>query len=203
MALNYKDLISNTLLEINQEKKLKKITVTDIQRQSGISRQTFYNHFIDMDDLIQFTYKKNIVVHWNPQDKELDFCDHILEDFSQTMKYKKFLKDSFEINSPNNLQDYMVDYCIAFEKDWMQTFYGNEPMPEDLQNAVVFAAGGAMHIKIQWIRTDTKRAILDVVKDIIDNENRCLTPLFFSNPEDSPFYKASVKITQIIRDNHE
>ena len=85
----------------------------------------------------------------------------------------------------------------------MQTFYGDKPMPEDLENAVVFAAEGAMHIKIQWIRTDTKRAILEVVKDIIDNEDRCLTPLFFTNSEDSPFLKASKQITQIIHENHE
>lgn len=38
MALNYKDLLSDVLLELNKNKKLGKITVTDIQKNSGINR---------------------------------------------------------------------------------------------------------------------------------------------------------------------
>lgn len=201
MALNYKDLISDTLLELNKDKSLRKIKITDIQKKSGISRQTFYNYFIDIYDLIQYTYTKNIVVHWNPNEKNLDFCSNLLEDLSKTMKYCKFLKDSFEIHGPNNLTNYMVDYCIDFELKWMQTYYGNDPMPVYMKNAVVFAAGGSMYIKLQWIRKNINRPLFDVVKDIIDNENRCLTPLFFKNPQDSPFEKASHEIDQIIADN--
>ncbi len=197
MAANYKNMLSDTLLTLNQTKSLKKISITDIQRYSGISRQTFYNYFIDIYDLIQFTYKKNIVVHWDPLDKQLDFLDHIIEDFSKTIQYQKFLKDAFEMQSPNNLKDYMIDYCIKFEQNWMQTFYGDEPMPSELLNTVMFAAGGAMHMKVQWIRNDIDRPILDIIKDIIDNENRCLTPLFFKNSEESPFQIAAHKIRTI------
>ena len=68
MVINYKNLLSESLLILNTTKTLKKITVTDLQKESGISRQTFYNHFLDIDDLIQYTYKKEIVVHWDPHE---------------------------------------------------------------------------------------------------------------------------------------
>lgn len=203
MAISYKDMISDTLLELNMSKNLKKISVTDIQKASGVSRQTFYHHFADILDLIQYTYTRNIVIHWDPDDKDLDFCDHLLEDFSRTMKYRKFLQDAFEFHGPNNLMDYMVDYCIDFEQKWMQTFYGEDPVPEYMQRAVTFAAGGAMHIKIQWVRSGIDRPLFEVVQDVIDNENRCLTPLFFKEPSDSPFEKAAVKIRKIIDENGE
>lgn len=201
MAVSYKDMISDTLLELNQSKSLKKISVTDIQKASGVSRQTFYNHFKDIFDLIQYTYTKNIVIHWDPKDKGLDFCDHLLQDFSRTMKYRKFLKDAFDLHGPNNLMDYMVDYCIDFEQQWMQTFYGEEPVPDEMRRAVTFAAGGAMYIKIRWIRGGIDRPLFDVVQDVIDNENRCLTPLFFPVKEESPFHQAGEKIRKIILEN--
>lgn len=198
MAINYKDIFCNALLQLNKNKRLNKITVTDVQKKANVSRQTFYNHFVDIYDLIQYTYKKKIVIHWDPTDTELDFCDHLLEDFSKTITYQHFLKDSFEIHDKNNLLDYMVNYCISFEQDWMQTFYGEIPMPLSLKNAVTFAAAGAMHIKIQWIKNDINRPLNDVVKDVIDNENRCLTPLFFKNPADSPFEKAAIKLQKLV-----
>jgi|GEM_PF-376665 Transcriptional regulator len=194
MVINYKNLLSESLLILNTTKTLKKITVTDLQKESGISRQTFYNHFLDIDDLIQYTYKKEIVVHWDPHDLDLDFYDHIIEDFSKTKKYHKFLKDAFDIHGQNNLLEYTINYCVQFEQEWMQSFYGNETMPNSMLNAVAFAAGGSMYMKIRWIMNGIDRPLLDVAQDVIDNENRCLTPLFFVNPDDSPFEKSAQKI---------
>lgn len=40
----------------------------------------------------------------------------------------------------------------------------------------------------------------NVVRDIIDNTNRSLTPLFFASPKDSPLEKASGKIHAMINE---
>ena len=53
MAIDVKALISDALLELCNEKPLSKISISDIQKKSGVSRQTFYNHFRDKNDLIQ------------------------------------------------------------------------------------------------------------------------------------------------------
>jgi len=45
-------LITNALVKVGRNKALKQITVSDLTRTSGISRGTFYLHYLDKDDLV-------------------------------------------------------------------------------------------------------------------------------------------------------
>ncbi|MGN0295033.1 MAG: TetR/AcrR family transcriptional regulator, partial [Lachnospiraceae bacterium] len=40
------------LSELLREKNIQDITVTDLTRQAGINRKTFYNHFSDVHDVL-------------------------------------------------------------------------------------------------------------------------------------------------------
>jgi len=46
------NLITNALVKVGENKALKQITVSDLTRTSGISRGTFYLHYLDKDDLV-------------------------------------------------------------------------------------------------------------------------------------------------------
>ena len=50
-----KRAISASLKKLLCEKKLNKITVQDIADDCGINRQTFYYHFQDIYDLVEWT----------------------------------------------------------------------------------------------------------------------------------------------------
>ena len=56
MTLVVKKMLANTLKELMNEKPLTKITVQDLTKKCGISRQTFYNHFHDIYELVEFQY---------------------------------------------------------------------------------------------------------------------------------------------------
>ena len=62
LAIDVKALLADALLELCEQKPLSKISVSDIQAQSGVSRQAFYNHFRDKQDLIQYIYLNRIIV---------------------------------------------------------------------------------------------------------------------------------------------
>ena len=52
-----KEIFADTLLELSQKKTVDKITVQQIVDESGLSLQTFYNHFKDKADLILWVHK--------------------------------------------------------------------------------------------------------------------------------------------------
>ena len=54
--INVKETFANALLELSAQKPLEKITVKEIVNQAGAGRQTFYNHFSDKYDLINWFY---------------------------------------------------------------------------------------------------------------------------------------------------
>lgn len=57
MAQTTKRAIAASLKKLLEQKPLNKITVTDIAKDCGISRHTFYYHFRDVYDLMEWTYR--------------------------------------------------------------------------------------------------------------------------------------------------
>ena len=52
MAIDIKEILANGLLDLCHKKDLSQVTVKDLLETTGVSRQTFYNHFLDKNDLI-------------------------------------------------------------------------------------------------------------------------------------------------------
>lgn len=48
-----KRALASSLKKMMEKKPLSKITVTDLTRECGINRHTFYYHFKDIYDLVQ------------------------------------------------------------------------------------------------------------------------------------------------------
>ena len=63
MALDIEGIIIDTLLDLVENKgvPLERITVKQLLEASGVSRQTFYNHFLDKYDLIAKAYDRRII----------------------------------------------------------------------------------------------------------------------------------------------
>lgn len=49
-----KNIISLALLELMKDKELKKITISELVKKAGVSRNTYYYHFYDIEDVINY-----------------------------------------------------------------------------------------------------------------------------------------------------
>ena len=59
MAGKTKKMIISSFLElVNSNEQYDKITVTDLVEKCGISRQTFYYHFEDVDKMVSWLFKR-------------------------------------------------------------------------------------------------------------------------------------------------
>ena len=56
MALMTQRAFGNALVRLLQQRPLSKITVNDIVEECGVARQTFYYHFQDIYDLLQWIF---------------------------------------------------------------------------------------------------------------------------------------------------
>jgi len=61
MTIVIKRVLASTLKEIAEKKSLSKITINDLTQACGVSRQTFYNNFKDIYDLVEWIYLKEVV----------------------------------------------------------------------------------------------------------------------------------------------
>ena len=60
MPMNVKNAIAETFWALTNKKHIDKITVKDIVEECGISRQTFYYHFQDIIDVIEWSADQKI-----------------------------------------------------------------------------------------------------------------------------------------------
>ena len=61
MTIVIKRVLASTLKEIAEKKLLSKITINDLTQACDVSRQTFYNNFKDIYDLVEWIYLKEVV----------------------------------------------------------------------------------------------------------------------------------------------
>ena len=61
MTIVIKRVLASTLKEMAENKSLSKITINDLTQACDVSRQTFYNNFKDIYDLVEWIYLKEVV----------------------------------------------------------------------------------------------------------------------------------------------
>lgn len=153
MTINIKDILADGLLEICEWKTLDKITVKQVLEKTGVSRQSFYNHFLDMDDLIHYIYNTRIIPKYNAKNLTLSFYPSLVESFNNMRKYKKFMIQACKMEGQNCLKEYIFKHCEEFDLKFHQKLYGSTPMPEALKLATTYHAHASSSMCLSWILT--------------------------------------------------
>lgn len=153
MAINVKKIVAEAFLELCQEKKLETITIQDILKKSEVSRQTFYNHFKDKNDLIQYIYEIKIIPDFREGIENMDFKSSMMKTLENMRTYKSFMKQACMMEGQNCLKDYIFSHCQAFDLWWHTQLYGSE-LPEALRFATIYHATASSSMVLSWILSD-------------------------------------------------
>lgn len=178
MAINVKNIIASALLELCETKSLEALTVKQILEKSGVSRQTFYNHFIDKNDLIQYVYKEKIIPDFHDNNMNISFYDSLVIAFENMKKYHHFMKQACLMEGQNCLKDYIFNHCKEFDLKWHQELYGDEPMPESLRFATEYHATASSSMTLLWILSDMPVSCEEISKMITEMRGIGMEQLF-------------------------
>lgn len=194
MAINLKDIIADGLLSLCAEKKLQDITIKDILHKTGVSRQSFYNHFMDKNDLIQYIYLHRIITDFDEDTVEIDFDfqGNLLKTFHQMKKYKVFLKQALLMDGQNCLKDYLYGHCQIFDLKWHQKRYGSTPMPDNLRFATEYHATASTSMTISWILSDMPVSCEEMAELITSMRSVGMEKLFENGETKGDPYKKHV-----------
>ena len=155
MAINVKEILANALLELCVNTLLNDLTIKQLLEYSGVSRQTFYNHFKDKNDLIQYIYLTRIIPDYHYHDREqLDFKKSLIISFENMKRYHYFMKQACMMEGQNCLKDYIFEHCKAFDLKWHQELYGQKVMPDTLRFATEYHATASSSMTLAWILSD-------------------------------------------------
>lgn len=195
MAINIKSIIADTVLNLCQEKSLNKVTIADIQEASGVSRQTFYNHFKDKFDLIQYIYETRIISQWMyPSDKAMDYYEATLSCLRNDVTYHVFMAQACRMSGANCLIDHMYAYSRQFDREWYQFLYGPTPMPPELVFASDYHSAAKMQMRLQWILNGVAVPPEELLKTFLRLRLFSLSTLLLAgSPDQDPYRIAAGK----------
>jgi probable dihydroxyacetone kinase regulator len=175
-SLITKKAIAQSVKELMKKEDLRKISVADIVHHCGINRQTFYYHFKDKYDLVNWIYYNEVVSVVSSKKSFHDWSDVLLEILNIMKREKYFYRNALNVTGQNAFQDYffnltkclLIEIINAMEK-------GKELREEDKNFIAEFYTYGLVGIVVQWVRKGMKeqpKELVDKLKYFIDDSKQ-------------------------------
>jgi len=145
-----KDLLAQSLMDLMVTTPLEKISVNDIVEHAGVGRNTFYYHFEDKFDLVnwyfqsgatQFMVERGHYANWSALLNDLE------EYFLQN---KAFYTNAMSYQGQNNLREYIYHFLCEMFSERLGTLVPSSTAT-DRQFAGSFLAGAIMGLLLPWV----------------------------------------------------
>ena len=136
-----KELILSSLYDLLKERPYEKVTVSAIVKNCGISQRTFYHHFKDKHDLMEWSYLHVLDDYCERNRENMTFSKWLLFSAEAAWEHRfvlqKFLQYSGQNSLRISLQQSMTERCL----NMIQDVYGDQ-ITEELKSVVSFYIGG-------------------------------------------------------------
>ncbi|MDK2813708.1 MAG: hypothetical protein PWQ08_963 [Clostridiales bacterium] len=163
--MDIKKLVVDSTLLLAKKKNIENITVQDILSVSGISRSTFYRHFEDKYDVLNWCYQL--------------YVDELISQFDGHNWEEKLEDTLLFVNIHGNYFTKLSHYeetngFLAFLYLYTHDFYagvykrnvGVKALSEDIERSLEFICGGAIMILLNWLRRGRKEKEAIIAKAI-------------------------------------
>lgn len=106
-------LFAKAIKSLIKKQPLDKITVIDIVSTAGKTRQTFYRHFQDKYDLVNWYFEKLVLKSFEEMNQGGSLQEALNLKFAFIEQEHAFFKEAFKSNDYNNLIHY--DFCCIYD----------------------------------------------------------------------------------------
>ncbi len=166
-----KRAISASLKKLLREKKLNKITVQDIADDCGINRQTFYYHFQDIYDLVEWTCIEDTEKVLKENRTYATWQEGFLAVFYLAKEDKTFIENIYHSVSLELLEQYLYRLVYPLLKNVVDEKAKNYTVRDENKKYIAdFYKYAFVGVLLEWIRNDMRESpesITDRVSKIV------------------------------------
>ena len=151
MYRNYaKDSLAKSMYALLENNTLESITIADITELSGLSRSTFYRHFLDKYDLMHYCHH---AISY-PYMKEYDgtnLKEILTKIYSAMAQRKSFYRNALLTDGANCFSRFWDDYSGSTIRMFLSTDFDKETLTPKETAMVNYAAGGVIQVLKFWV----------------------------------------------------
>ena len=162
-----KRAIAAGLKELMEHKPFEKIAVSDIAKHCGPNRQTFYYHFQDKYELVNWIYYQEIVLTVT-RDLALDNWDERVEEVLHLMEHSaSFYQCTLQVSGQNAFRDYLFSITQTLFAEAIRDLDRDHGVSEaDGQFIASFYAHGLVGIVVTWARQGMHESAHDLAQHL-------------------------------------
>ena len=162
MSADVKQQITETLLRMLEKKNLEKITVKELVSLCGISRQTFYYHFEDVLDVVDWWTRQGAQQLMEQSLHTEDPHEALRLFVNYTAEHRQILEHLLASRWREQLERRLVQVFTTYLQDMLHRIHPNLAMsPADEEAFLTFYACGISGLLFQQkVRTDAEREML-------------------------------------------
>ncbi len=165
-----KERLKTSLLSLLQEKKIDRITISEICRVSGINRNTFYQHYSDIRDLlseIEGDFMESLFSSVHISGESINSVKEIMTVLLETISRNKDI--CMLLFSDNGDKDFLRNVLLFALPSAVENWVKELGM--DKESAVIlyyYVMGGAVNVIEAWMKSSFE-AELDEVADKLNS----------------------------------
>ncbi len=162
-----KKALAASLKKLLSKKELAKITISNITDDCGVNRQTFYYHFKDVYDLLEWIYLNEVIQSMNGKDTYDNWQQVFLSIFEYILANKEFVKNTYNSIS----RDYFLKFIYKQTTISLMNVINEQAKDinvsnEDKKFIANFYKYGFVGIVQEWIEDGMKEKPRDIIKKL-------------------------------------
>lgn len=170
------ELIYQALTACMKEKAFNKISITDIQRVSGVARTTFYRDFDDLVDVLQWKcdleYKKAMNAYVNLESHDADENEFLLFFFDYWMDNYEILDSIISIGRYD-----IIFHCHSANSEIITSYFSAkyEVSSDHYNYYMTMRIAVFVSVLIEWAKSGRKESASELVDIIINTFKDAVT----------------------------
>lgn len=169
-----KKALDASLKHLLEEKPLHKITISDIAEDCGISRMTFYYHFKDLYDLVEWSIMEDAQSALQGKKTYQTWDQGFLQIFESLQKKKTFVINVYHSVSREQIEQYLFAVTYKLLIDVVNEKAEAIPVREEDKIFIAnFYKYGFVGLVLEWIQNDMKeepKVIIERLKNLIQGD---------------------------------
>ena len=159
--------MAQSLKKMLQIKDLDKITITDIPNDCGINRQTFYYHFKDIYDLVEWSCYEDASRALQGQKTYETWQEGLMQIFEAVMENKPFILNVYHALSRDQIENYLFHLTYdLIEGVVEEKAAGMHVTKEQKQFVADFYKYSFVGLMLDWIKNGMKDDYQELVHHI-------------------------------------
>ena len=167
---NIDGLLAESFKEIAVQKPIEKITIKEITDKAGVIRPTFYNHFQDKYELLEWIVKEELIFPMKPLIEEKHIKEAVTESMNVMLSEKVFYTNTNKLSGQNSFREIL----FMAVKDLLLSFIAKEEFEKSIPYKWLTADVLASFISewvcyaiTQWIEGGMKIPVDEIVGTFI------------------------------------